>query len=137
MSASEAVDRLVIIPDDAEISALFREQVEDIPLNTVLLLVFVALNIAETALPPGQDIRVAFEEAQTDEKHVVKIKFFEGLLSFFVRFIDREKCLFLTALRFQRLKIYVVVLDGCDFRCDGKGKLPGVVDAREAFKCAK
>ena len=133
MSTSEAVDRLVVIPDDAEIPALFREQVEDISLNAVRILIFITLNIAESVLPAGQDVRIAFEEAQAEEEHVVKIKLFEGLLSFFVCLTDREKCLFLTALRFQRLKIYVVVFDGGDFRGNGKGKLPGVVDAREAF----
>ena len=61
MSTSEAVDRLVVIPDDAEIPALFREQVEDISLNAVRILIFITLNIAESVLPAGQDVRVAFE----------------------------------------------------------------------------
>ena len=64
MSTSEAVDRLVVIPDDAEIPALFREQVEDISLNAVRILIFITLNIAESVLPAGQDVRIAFEEAQ-------------------------------------------------------------------------
>ena len=64
MSTSEAVDRLVVIPDDAEIPALFREQVEDISLNAVRILIFITLNIAEAVLPAGQDVRIAFEEAQ-------------------------------------------------------------------------
>ena len=72
--SAEFVDGLVIVPDHAEISVLFRQKFHQAELDCIGILVFIHHDIAETLLIVIQDVRGRAEQLHRLHKKIVEIQ---------------------------------------------------------------
>lgn len=71
-SAAPAVDRLIVVADDAEVLVFFREEFGEAELGRVRVLVFVDHEVAEAVLVALEDVGVLFKELQGERDEGVK-----------------------------------------------------------------
>ena len=73
LSAAPGVDALVVVADDAQVSADAGEKLQQPKLRIVGVLVFVDEQIAVALLVAGEDVRLLVEDLQRQEQQIIEV----------------------------------------------------------------
>ena len=108
------------------------QQIQDIPLDPVSVLIFIALDVIEAVLPAVPDPHITLKELETFEQHIVEINFAQRLLVLLVTSQDVSEYLFIAAGRSVGIRIYIIVLD--DGKMVGMGTHSELLKNCEVYK---